>query len=73
MSLTKTNLIESIQNQINLPKTQSAAFVESILEIIKRTLSEKLVIKNPFHEDEFRFGCTPNHSAHGCCVHLFFN
>jgi len=46
MSLTKTNLIESIQNQINLPKTQSAAFVESILEIIKRTLSEKLVIKN---------------------------
>jgi len=31
MSLTKTNLINSISNHLNLPKRRSAALVESIL------------------------------------------
>jgi len=36
--LTKANLIESIYNQVDLPKTKSAQVVESALEIIKKTL-----------------------------------
>jgi integration host factor subunit alpha len=38
MTLTKADLIDSIYNQVDLPKKKSLQLVESILEIIKRTL-----------------------------------
>ena len=38
MSLTKAHLADSIQNQLGIPKSQSVQAVESILEIIKKTL-----------------------------------
>jgi len=38
MSLTKAHLADSIQNQLGLPKNQSVQAVESIIEIIKKTL-----------------------------------
>jgi integration host factor subunit alpha len=38
MTLTKTDLIDAIYNQFNLPKTRSSKVVESLIEIIKRTL-----------------------------------
>ncbi len=38
MSLTKEHIIKSIQNHLELPKNRSAEVVESVLEIIKRTL-----------------------------------
>ena len=38
MTLTKLDLIESIYSQLNLPKTRSAEVVDSLLEIIKKTL-----------------------------------
>ena len=38
MTLTKQDLINSIYNQVGLPKKKSSQLVESILEIIKRTL-----------------------------------
>ena len=38
MTLTKEDLIDSIYNQVGLPKKNSLQLVESILEIIKRTL-----------------------------------
>ena len=38
MTLTKQDLIDSIYNQADLPKKESSQLVESILEIIKRTL-----------------------------------
>ncbi len=38
MTLTKEDLIDSIYNQVGLPKKKSLQLVESILEIIKRTL-----------------------------------
>ena len=38
MSLTKAHLVDSIQNQLGLPKNQSVQAVESIIEIIKKTL-----------------------------------
>ena len=38
MSLTKAHLADSIQNQLGLPKNQSIQAVESIIEIIKKTL-----------------------------------
>jgi integration host factor subunit alpha len=38
MSITKTHLADSIQNKLSLPKIQSIQSVESILEIIKKTL-----------------------------------
>jgi integration host factor subunit alpha len=38
MSLTKANLVDSIQNQLGLPKNLSVQAVESIIEIIKKTL-----------------------------------
>ncbi|UCF73844.1 MAG: integration host factor subunit alpha [Deltaproteobacteria bacterium] len=38
MTLTKADLIDSIYNQLNLPKTKSAELVESLLEIIKKAL-----------------------------------
>jgi len=38
MTLTKAQLIDSIYRQVDLPKTRSAQVVESLLEIIKKTL-----------------------------------
>jgi len=38
MSLTKAHIINSIQNQLNIPKNRSSEIVESLLEIIKSTL-----------------------------------
>jgi len=38
MTLTKADLIDAIYNQLDLPKTRSSKVVESLIEIIKRTL-----------------------------------
>lgn len=38
MTLTKADLIDSIYNQVGISKTKSARLVESLLEIMKRTL-----------------------------------
>ena len=38
MTLTKADLIDSMYNQIGLSKTKSAQVVDSLLEIIKKTL-----------------------------------
>ena len=38
MTITKTHLVDSIHNQLGLPKNQSVQVFESILEIIKKTL-----------------------------------
>jgi integration host factor subunit alpha len=38
MSLTKSHIVDSIQNQLGLSKNQSVRAVESIIEIIKNTL-----------------------------------
>jgi integration host factor subunit alpha len=39
MTLTKIQIIESIQNQTGFPKNKSSDIVESLLEIIKSTLT----------------------------------
>ncbi len=39
MTLTKIQIVESIQNQTGFPKNKSSEIVETLLEIIKRTLS----------------------------------
>ena len=39
MALTKIQIVESIQNQIGFPKNKSSEIVETLLEIIKRTLA----------------------------------
>jgi len=38
MSITKAHVVDSIHNQLGLPKNQSIKVIESILEIIKETL-----------------------------------
>jgi integration host factor subunit alpha len=38
MTLTKADLIETVQSKIGLTKNQSSDIVESLLEIIKQTL-----------------------------------
>ena len=40
MTLTKADLIDSIYNRLDLPKKKSSQLVESILEIIKKTLED---------------------------------
>ena len=40
MTLTKAKLIDSVLKQVNLPKTKSTQVVDSLLEIIKKTLEE---------------------------------
>ena len=40
MSLTKADLIDSIYNKLDLPKTKSTRVVGSLLEIIKKTLED---------------------------------
>ena len=39
MSLTKANLTDSIHTRIDLPKAKSTRVVESLLEIIEKTLA----------------------------------
>jgi integration host factor subunit alpha len=39
MTLTKAQIIESIQNQTGFPKNRSSEIVETLLEIIKSTLA----------------------------------
>ncbi|MFO7554457.1 MAG: integration host factor subunit alpha [Desulfobacterales bacterium] len=39
MTLTKANIVESIQNQIGFPKKKSSEVIETFLEIIKNTLA----------------------------------
>ena len=39
MSLTKADVVESIYNELGLPKIQSAEQFETLLEIIKSTLA----------------------------------
>jgi len=48
MALTKIQIVESIHNQIGLPKNKSTDIVETLLEIIKSTLAsgEDVLISN---------------------------
>ena len=39
MTLTKIQIVESIQNQTGFPKNRSSEIVETLLEIIKSTLA----------------------------------
>jgi integration host factor subunit alpha len=39
MTITKIEIVESIQNQTGFPKNKSSEIVETLLEIIKRTLA----------------------------------
>ena len=39
MALTKAQMVESVQNQTGLPRNRSSEIVETLLEIIKRTLA----------------------------------
>ena len=39
MTLTKIKIVASIQNQTGFPKNKSSEIVETLLEIIKRTLT----------------------------------
>jgi integration host factor subunit alpha len=39
MTLTKIQIVESIQNQTGFPKNKSSEIVETLLEVIKRTLA----------------------------------
>jgi integration host factor subunit alpha len=48
MTLTKVQVVESIHNQIGLPKNKSTEIVETLIEIIKNTLAsgEDVLISN---------------------------
>ncbi len=48
MTLTKIQIVELIQNHLGLPKNKSTDIVETLLEIIKRTLAsgEDVLISN---------------------------
>jgi integration host factor subunit alpha len=39
MTLTKAQIVESVQNQTGFPRNSSSEIVETLLEIIKRTLA----------------------------------
>jgi integration host factor subunit alpha len=41
MTLTKAQIIESVQNEIGFTKNRSAEIIETLLEIIKRTLESR--------------------------------
>jgi integration host factor subunit alpha len=38
MTLTKVDIVDTIYNQLDIPKTKSTQVVESLIEIIKKTL-----------------------------------
>ena len=48
MALTKAKIVETIQNQTGFPKNRSSELVETLLEIIKDTLTsgEDVLISN---------------------------
>ena len=48
MTLTKAQIVESIHDQIRLPKNKSTEIVETLLEVIKKTLAsgEDVMISN---------------------------
>ena len=48
MTLTKVQIVESIHNQIGLPKNKTTEIVETLLEIIKSSLAscEDVLISN---------------------------
>ena len=48
MTLTKIQIVESIHNEIGIPKNKSTEIVETLLEIIKKTLAsgEDVMISN---------------------------
>ena len=48
MTLTKIQIVESIHNQIGIPKNKSTEIVKTLLEVIKRTLAygEDVLISN---------------------------
>ena len=48
MTLTKIQIVELIHNQIGLPKNKSTETVETLIEVIKKTLasSEDILISN---------------------------
>jgi integration host factor subunit alpha len=48
MTLTKIQIVESIHNQIGIPKNKSTEIVETLLEIIKSSLAsgEDVLISN---------------------------
>jgi integration host factor subunit alpha len=48
MTLTKVQIVESIHDQIGLPKNKSTEIVETLLEVIKSTLAsgEDILISN---------------------------
>jgi integration host factor subunit alpha len=49
MALTKAKLVETIKNRIGFPKNKSSEIVETVLEIIKRSLeSEEDVLISGF-------------------------
>jgi integration host factor subunit alpha len=39
MALTKDDIVNSVYNELDLPKKKSAEVIESLLEIIKKTIS----------------------------------
>lgn len=65
MSLTKANIVDSVYRDLGLSKSESAQVIESILEIIKRTLEsgEDVLIsgfgKFCVHEKNQRRGRNP--------------
>jgi len=48
MTLTKIQIVESIHNEIGIPKNKSTEIVETLIEIIKRTLAsgEDVLVSN---------------------------
>ncbi|MFH1580894.1 MAG: integration host factor subunit alpha [Pseudomonadota bacterium] len=48
MTLTKIQIVESIHNEIGIPKNKSTEIVEILIEIVKRTLpsGEDVLISN---------------------------
>jgi len=48
MTLTKVQIVESIHNDIGIPKNKSTEIVETFVEIVKRTLAsgEDVLISN---------------------------
>ncbi len=65
MALTKADIIDSVHEEIGLPKTESADIMESLLEIVKKALeSENDVLVSGFgkfcvHEKNSRRGRNP--------------
>ena len=66
MTLTKAQMVESVQNQTGLPRNRSSEIVETLLEIIKSTLAsgEEVLVsgfgKLSVNEKKARRGRNPN-------------